>query len=335
MKILVIKPSSLGDVIHALPFLKAVKDTFPDADVDWLISTHLKGLIEDNPFINRIFTINKDSWKRFKNLYQTVSEILSLRQRLKDEHYDLVVDLQGLFRSGVIAQFAAASKTLGFADAREGSRFFYDEKISVEGISHAVDRCLEVARALGAKVKKAEFPVTVNDSAMEKVKQMIGNSDEYIVIAPSARWLSKRWPAHYFASLISKLHIQCITIGSKDDTGLVRQIVALSQGNAVNVCGKTDLKELVSLISGSRAIVCNDSGPMHIAAALNIPTIALFGPTVPEQTGPYGWQSNTHFKVIKAEVPCSPCRKKDCNDLICMDSISVKSVLAELDRYLP
>ena len=334
MKMLVIKPSSLGDVIHALPFLKSIKDTFPEARVDWVISRDLIGLIEDNPLINRIHIIDKESWKRMGNLYKSLSEILSLRKTLRTEHYDLVVDLQGLLRSGIIAHFASASKTIGFADAREGSRLFYDEHIPIHGISHAVDRCLEAARMLGAEVKSAECPLSVNVDIRRKIKELIGNDDEYIIIAPSARWQSKRWPAAYFASLISKLTIQCIVIGSKDDMGLVKQIVTETTGNAVNFCGRTDLKELVALISGSRAVVSNDSGPMHIAAALDIPTIALFGPTDPEKTGPYGLQSNKKMKVIRADIPCSPCRTKDCADLICMDNIKVESVLAELEEYV-
>jgi lipopolysaccharide heptosyltransferase I len=334
MKILVIKPSSLGDVIHALPFLKSVKNTFPDARVDWVISRDLIGLIEDNPLIERIHTIDKESWKRMGNLYTSLTEILSLRKTLRTEHYDLVVDLQGLLRSGIIAHFASGSKTIGFADAREGSRLFYDVKIPIQGISHAVDRCLEAARIIGAEVKTADFPLSVNVDFSRKIKELIGNNDEYIIIAPSARWQSKRWPSAHFASLISRLTIQCIVIGSKDDMNLVNQIMTGTTGNAVNFCGKTDLKELVALISGSRAVVSNDSGPMHIAAALEMPTIALFGPTDPGKTGPYGWQSNKKLKVIRADIPCSPCRTKECADLICMNSIQVESVLAELEEYV-
>ncbi len=334
MKLLVIKPSSLGDVIHALPFLKSIKDSFPEARVDWVISRNLKGLIEDIPLINKIYSINKESWKRAGNIFQSVSEILSLRKKLRAEHYDLVVDLQGLLRSGIIARIASAKKTIGFADAREGSPLFYDVKVSAERISHAVDRCLEVAGAIGAKNKKAEFPIIVHETANERVRHLIGNTDEYIVISPSARWPSKRWPADYFISLISKLNLQCIVIGSIDDMDLVRHIVDSTTGSAVNVCGKTDLKELIALISGSQAVVSNDSGPMHIAAALDVPTIALFGPTDPAKTGPYGWQSNYNLKVIRVDVPCNPCRKKDCSDVICMNNIRVETVLAELEEYV-
>ncbi len=334
MKLLVIKPSSLGDVVHALPFLRSIKDSFPESRVDWVISRDLTGLIEDNPLIDRIHTIDKGSWKKMGNLYTSLTEILSLRKTLRNEHYDVVVDLQGLLRSGIISHFASASKTIGFTDAREGSRLFYDVPIPIHGISHAVDRCLEAARIIGAEVRTVEFPLSINIDSSRKIKELIGNNDEYVIIAPSARWQSKRWPSAHFATLISKLTIQCIIIGSKDDVNLGNQIITGTTGNAVNFCGKTDLKELVALISSSRAVVSNDSGPMHIAAALEKPTIALFGPTDPEKTGPYGWQSNKKLKVIRADIPCSPCRTKDCSDLICMNDIKVETVLAELEEYV-
>jgi heptosyltransferase-1 len=334
MKMLVIKPSSLGDVIHALPFLKSVKDTFPDATVDWVISSGLNELVEGNPLINRVHIINKDSWKSPGNIFKTLYEILSLRRALRAEHYDLVVDLQGLLRSGIIAGLASAPKIIGFNDAREGSRFFYDVKIPAAGISHAVDRCLEAARMIGADVKKVEFPIFVNSDIDTRAKQLIGNNDRYIIIAPSARWPSKRWPADNFASLISRLDIQSIIIGSRDDIELADRIKSSATGNAINLCGRTNLKELIALIAGSLAMVSNDSGPVHIAAALNVPCVALFGPTDPEKTGPYGWRTSKKLKVIRVDVPCSPCRKKECADQSCMYNIKVESVLKEVEEYL-
>ena len=122
MKILVIKPSSLGDIIHALPFLKAVKDTFPHAVIDWVISRNFKGILEDNPLINELIIFNKDTWKSVRKLPDTVSDISSLRKKLQSKHYDMVVDLQGLLRSGLIGFFTTATEKVGFADAREGFR---------------------------------------------------------------------------------------------------------------------------------------------------------------------------------------------------------------------
>ncbi|MBI4682448.1 MAG: lipopolysaccharide heptosyltransferase I [Nitrospirae bacterium] len=354
MKILVIKPSSLGDVIHALPFLKAVKDTFPKAQIDWVISKNLKGILEDNPLINELIIFNKDAWKNIKNIHKTFSDISSLRKTLKSKSYDIVVDLQGLLRSGLITYSAKTNLKIGFANAREGSRYFYDKKISANKSHHAVDKCLEIAREIGAKVGKADFPLHISQAVKDKTKKLLGDIDEYIVIVPSARWLTKRWPSENFASLMKKISIPCVITGSKGDKEIAQEIIEdriqsaeqrtqttkIKNSNLkgkniiIDLCGKTDLKELTALIAGAKAVVSNDSGPLHIAAALDIPAIALFGPTDPLKTGPYGWQTNRNLKVIKADVPCSPCRRKKCGEFICMKNISVESVYEAIREYL-
>jgi lipopolysaccharide heptosyltransferase I len=353
MKILIIKPSSLGDVIHALPFLKAVKDSFPDAQVDWAISKNLKGILEGNPLIHELISFDKESWKDIKNLPQTLSEITGLRKFLKSKRYDLAVDLQGLLRSGLITFFTPASTKIGFKHAREGSRYFYDKKISDNGAVHAVDKCLEVAAAIGAKSKKIGFPLHTDAKAREKITQLTDNVSEYIVIVPSARWATKRWPAEYFSSLIKKIPCPCVIAGTKADRALAHEIIqqtisrdqrtktslspdkkAESNNTIIDLSGRTTLKELVALIDGAKAVVSNDSGPMHIAAALNKPVVALFGPTDPAKTGPYGWQKHKNMKVIRTTVPCSPCRKKRCREFLCMKDIDVDRVFNALREYL-
>lgn len=342
MKILIIKPSSLGDVIHALPFLQAVKDSFPDARVDWVISKNLKGILEGNPLIHELIVFDKDSWKGIKNLPGTISEIKGLRKLLKSKRYDVVVDLQGLLRSGLITFFTPASMKVGFQHAREGSHYFYDLKIPENGAVHAVDRCLEIAKAIGAKSKKTAFPLYVDTAAREKITQLTGNIPEYIVIAPSARWATKRWPAEYFASLMKKITLPCVIAGAKGDRDTAQEIIHRIQSTehriqtvtTVNLCGKTNLKELVALIDRAKAVVSNDSGPMHIAAALGKPLVALFGPTDPAKTGPYGWLKNRNLTVIRTSVPCSPCRKKRCKKFVCMKDISVDKVFDALKGYL-
>jgi heptosyltransferase-1 len=357
MKILIIKPSSLGDVIHALPFLHALKKSFPDSQIDWVISSNLKGIIEDNPLINNLIILNKDSWKSIKKLPSTLSELSSLRKTLKSRRYDMVIDLQGLLRSGLIAFSTPTTIKVGFADAREGSSFFYDKKVKVSKNLHAVDKCLEVAKSVGARVNKACFPIHINSETKKSAKALVENMKDYIVIVPSARWTSKRWPPEKFALLISKLSSPCIIVGSKGDSriagkilkhlsGTTNQVGVSSRAKAtaktagaqspgvIDLCGKTDLKELTAVIAGAKAVISNDSGPMHIAAALGKPVIALFGPTDPEKTGPYGWQGSNTLKVLRAKVPCRPCRKRACNELICMDNIQVRAVLNSLKTFL-
>ena len=341
MKILVIKPSSLGDVIHALPFLNAVRESFPKAEIDWVISKSLAGLLEDNPLIDNLIILNKDSWKNIRKLPKTLAEIARLKRHLKKKKYDIVVDLQGLLRSGLIAKTTPATTKVGFADSREGSSLFYDKKISVERSAHAVDKCLAAAKEIGARVKKAKFPLSVGKDAKKSVKELLGDTKEYIVIIPSARWRSKRWPAEKFAALIKKINIPCVLAGTRGDRKISKNIIdsfnkggAKNKAGVIDLCGKTGLKELVALLAGAKAVVSNDSGPLHIAAALNRPSVAIFGPTDPVKTGPYGWQTNKKLTVLKTPVPCGPCRNKNCDNIICMEKISVNKVLKAIKEYL-
>jgi lipopolysaccharide heptosyltransferase II len=248
--------------------------------------------------------------------------------------------------------FARSPLKIGFETAREGSRFFYNKKVRVEPGIHAVDKNLEVAKAIlkaqstehgtqslptgQAGTEKIEFPLHVDNEAKENVKKLLGGIKEkgYIVIVPSARWQTKKWPAENFGLLISKLSVPCIITGGSTDIKIAEKITAASGGKGINLCGKTGLKELSALVSGAKALVSNDSGPMHIGAALGIPIIALFGPTAPEKTGPYGWKSNRNLKVLRASVPCSPCFKKKCKEPLCMDKITVEMVLEALKEFL-
>ena len=334
MKMLVIKPSSLGDVIHALPFLNAVRESFPKAEIDWVISKNLKGLLEDNPLINDLIVLDKDSWKSISKLPKTIAGIARLKRELKKKKYDIVIDLQGLLRSGLIARSTPAAMKVGFADSREGSGLFYDKKIITDGSLHAVDKCLEAAKAIGAKVNKAKFPLYAGKEAKEKIRELIGDTREYIVIVPSARWASKRWPAEKFAGLIKKISLPCIIAGAKGDRKISGKIKAGNEDRVIDLCGKTGLKELVALLAGAKAVVSNDSGPLHIAAALDRPVVAVFGPTDPAKTGPYGWQTNKKLAVLRTPVPCGPCRNRNCDNLICMDKISVNMVMKALKEYL-
>jgi len=171
----------------------------------------------------------------------------------------------------------------------------------------------------------------------------LGDVKEYILILPSARWSSKRWPPEKFAALISKLSISCVITGSSADKEICLKIIKniterggerKRKSTIINLCGETSLKELAALIEGAKAVVSNDSGPMHIAAALKKPLIALFGPTDPSKTGPYGWEKNKDLKVIRRGVSCSPCFKKSCKEPLCMTEINVEMVLDKLRKYL-
>ena len=322
-KILIVKPSSLGDVVHSLPFLNAMKTCFPEAEIHWVIAKGLEGLLDGNPMIERLWVINKDAWKKIDNAKNTVTEISNLFKKLKTEKFDLVIDLQGLLRSGIITSATRAPVRIGFQEAREGSRFFYTNKVTGGKDIHAVDRYLKIASFLGCDVSRVSFPFPEESfSTFNSQLLTLNLPGEYAVLVPGARWKTKRWPAEKFGELASRLPVQSIIVGSKADKDSADVIVSLSAGKAVSLAGKTSLKELIAVMRKAKLVVSNDSGPMHIAAALGIPVFAIFGPTDPRRTGPYG-KGHT---IISTAMPCAPCFKKTCEDVKCLEGLSVDKV---------
>lgn len=334
-KILVIKPSSLGDVVHSLPFLNALRDGFPKAEIHWIIAKGLEGLLEGHPMLNKLWIINKDDWKRIKAVRTTIKELRSLFKSLKAERYDIVIDLQGLLRSGILAKATGAPVRIGFKEAREGSRIFYTHTVKADRDVHAVDRYLEMAKFLGCDTSEVKFPFPLSFTSFAAGEPVRGGQlspasgglsfqlpDKYAVIVPGARWETKRWSPERFGQLASMMHVKSIVVGGESDADIAGIVIRNSDGNAISATGKTTLKELIELMRNARFVVTNDSGPMHIAAALNVPVFAIFGPTNPLRTGPYG---NRHV-VIRRELECSPCYKKKCKNIQCMELIGVKEV---------
>ena len=300
--------------------MNAFKERFPKAEVHWVIAKGLEDLLTGHPMINRIWVINKDMWKKLSHIRDSFHELRIFLKAIKEENYDIVVDLQGLLRSGIITVSTGAPLRIGFKEAREGSRFFYTHKVKGGKDIHAVDRYLKIATFLGCDITDVCFPLSLSFSSSLLTQHSFPG--DYAVIAPGARWKTKRWPPEKFGELSSILPLNTVIIGSKGDMDIASEIVALSKGKAVSLAGKTNLKELIEVIRGARFFVSNDSGPMHIAAALNIPVFAIFGPTDPLKTGPYG-RGHT---VIREDVSCAPCFKRSCNDLKCMKILSVEKV---------
>lgn len=321
-KILIVKPSSLGDIVHSLPFLNSLKSCFPKSEIHWVIAKGLEGMLEGHPMVHKLIIINKDMWKKISNTGETIRELKRLFRGLKDEGYDLVVDLQGLLRSGIITMSTGAPVRAGFEEAREGSRLFYTDRIRGGKDIHAVERYLKIAEALGCDTEEIIFPFPLS---RETTLLKTGTKD-YVVIVPGARWDTKIWPAEYFGRLASMLPLKSVVIGGGPDISRAEKVIEHSRGRAVSVAGKTSLRELIDVMRDARVVISNDSGPMHIAAGFKVPVVAIFGPTSPVRTGPYG---DGHI-VMKSDLECSPCFKKRCEDLKCMKGISAESVFEKI-----
>lgn len=323
-KLFLIKPSALGDIVHSLPFLAAVKKTYPQCEVHWLVAKGLHTFLEGHPLIDRLWLFDKQRWKQMGHLLRTMGELRDLWRDLRRQRFDVSVDLSGLLRSGLLTWAGGAELRLGFSDSNEGSPFFYNKKIAGGTAIHAIDRYLKLAALLGCDTSEVVYPFAPYDAHPPICRELPAR---YAVFAPSAGKAANRWPAQRFGELAGRLNIPVVVIAGKAEEDVARQVVEASGHKALSIAGRTSLKELVAVIEKAAFFVTNDTGPMHIAAAKGVPVFAIFGPANPVRTGPYG----AIHTVIREEMACSPCyRWQPCSHWQCMDKITVDRVHGEI-----
>ena len=333
--ILVIKLSAVGDVVHSLPFLEVLRDRFPSAMIDWVVEEDASGIVEGHPDIDRLMIFPRKSWlKRLIKRGEYIGvgkEATRFVKELKSRRYDMVVDLQGLFKSGILTFLANGKRKIALNGGREGSFIFTDEKVAIPDPDiHALERYLCIARYLGATSPAWNGQIPVYDIDKGHVNYLlreIGNNNILVAVTPMAKWESKLWELHRFACLADTmkegLGAEVVFTGIEDDKAAIDDIVSGMKTRALNLAGKTTLRELAYLYQECAVVISTDTGPMHVAAAMRSPVVvALFGPTSPLKTGPYG----AKHRVIRAGLECSPCFRKRCEDMSCMKRITVEMV---------
>jgi lipopolysaccharide heptosyltransferase I len=323
-KILIIKPSSFGDIVHSLPFLNAVKTQYPFAELHWIAARGLHHFLQGHSMIDKILIMDKNRWKQLSRVKSTVPEIFRFCKRIYKENYDVAVDLSGLLRSGLITLVSRAPYRLGFEESDEGSPFFYSHKIFGDMSTHAIDRYLKLAAFMGCDTSEIRYPFAPYDPLPPICKSL---PKVYGVIAPSAGKLANRWPEDRFGKLARRLPIPSVIISSASDSKPAQSVRDRAGDNAVSLAGKTSLKQLIPIIENACYFISNDTGPMHIAAAVNTPVFAIFGPANPDRTGPYG----DNHTLIRQPLECSPCyRKTPCEHWRCMLDLSVEYVYTRI-----
>ena len=325
--ILFVKPSSLGDIVHAMPTCAAIRWAYPKARLTWLVKRQWAGLVERIDGVDRVWPVKS-----------TLKGWLSQVSPLRAERFDLVVDLQGLFRSAAIGWFSGSPLLVGFANGREGSPLFYSRRVPVPQLEmHAVDRYLLLAKAVGAgEAGTPEFRFRIPQTDYEEVDRLLNRSGvtlgtRWIAMNVSARWPTKRWPAASFAEVADRLQQErcgaVVLIGGPDEREDVAEVLRIMKTPATDLAGATTVGLLPALLSRASLLITNDSGPMHVAAAVGIPIVALFGPTSAARTGPYG----VGHDVLKGNVPCSPCFSRTCHNTLpleCLRMVSPQQVFA-------
>ncbi len=335
MKAVLIKPSSLGDVIHTLPLVTAISRQVPGSIVDWVVRPEYAALVTAHPDVRQTLLFHRARWSRAANMPHTLAEIIGLVRQLRREHYDYLLDVQGLLRSGMLSLLSGARIRVGFVNAREFARFSYNRPVAIPGQGiHAVDRYMLLLQELGLSPSAPDFGLQIPAQAADSVQALLRQVDvqdgrSLIVLNPDTRWDTKKWLPERFATLadllVSELGADVLFVGGPAEKDTVASIVSLCRERTANLAGVTDLIQLAALLKQADLMITCDSGPMHLAAAVGTKVLALFGPTDPVRTGPYG----SGHRVIQKQEDCVPCLKRSCalEHRICMASISVEEVL--------
>jgi len=340
MNILMIKLSAIGDVIHTLPALAALRKKFPDAHITWVIEEAAADLIMDHPALDRVIISRRKSWLndlKTGRFGRPVKEFIEFVQTLRDRPYDLVIDFHGLFKSAVIVLLSGGRRKLGYDSMQELSGLFYNEKIPEDMKKHAVDRYLDFLHYLGANVGGPEFTIPIGKDRQTSAASLlqaegIDIEKPFVAVSPVALWETKLWSNHQFAWLcdriIRDMKVPVVFTGSEEKA--IEGIQTFMTMPSVNLAGRTSLRDLAQLYQKAALLITTDSGPMHLAAAMKTPVVALFGPTDPQRTGPYG---DGHI-VVRRELPCSPCFSKTCETKRCMRDITVEEVFEAVWRKM-
>ena len=341
MNILIVKLSAIGDVIHTLPSLAALRDLYPEAHITWVVEEAAADLVKNHPYLDMVLISKRKSWFRdIKSgiVKQPVKEIKSFLKFLRQRDYDMVIDFHGLFKSAMIVWLSGGKRKLGYDSWQELSGLFLNEKIPEDMNKHAVDRYLDFTRYLGSQTEDIRFVLPPDKKAEEKTDRLLDQhrleDKKFIAVNPVAYWETKLWDDEKFACLADLIHnalqMKVVFTGSEKEKEVIKKITSLMTTESIDLSGKTTLLELANLYKKARMLITTDSGPMHLAAAVATPVIALFGPTDPARTGPYG----VGHTIIRTGLPCSPCLLKKCPTRQCMVNILPQQVFDAVEKKL-
>ncbi|MGD8388861.1 MAG: lipopolysaccharide heptosyltransferase II [Desulfobacteraceae bacterium] len=332
-RVLIIKPSALGDVIQATCMLPVIKEHDPDIHISWLVFEHNKEVVVDHPLLDEVITLD-----RYGGVLKAWSRT---RRQMRQMDFDTVIDIQCLLRSALLSFVSGCTRRIGFANGRELSTLFYTETCDIPTRSmHAVDGYLALCETLGMKrPEDVRFPLPIKERHRQRVESLFpeeGEGECTVVVCPTAGWPSKCWPEASFAALADMLveerRARILLVGAPGEKEAVGRVAGLMQRPCLDLSGKLSLMEVAALLERSDLFVGNDSGLMHMASATRTPCVAVFGPTDPGRTGPYNPLSQT----IQADLECVPCFRKHCREMTCMKEISPETVERMcLDRLMP
>jgi lipopolysaccharide heptosyltransferase I len=331
-RILIVRLSAIGDVIHTIPLLNALRDRLPEASISWVVQKPASVLLDGHPSLDELIETRRGFLK-------SPREVWRLRRRLRQNRYDLVIDAQGLTKSALLGWLSGAPRRIGYGGqwGREMSRWFNNEPVHTNA-PHAVDRMLQLLSPLGIESPRVRFSIPESPVDRLWVETVIRETElgsGFAVVHPGAGWPSKRWPLDRFAAVTRYLGSHrglptMVVWGSPVEREMARRIVAGSQGYA-HLAPPRTLRELAALSRRARLFVGSDSGPLHLAAAVETPCVGLYGPWPAERHGPYGLG---HVVVQKMTMFHGTTRERRYASTEYMEAIDVPSVCQACNQVL-
>lgn len=293
MKVLIVRVGAMGDVLHALPAVAALRQAEPKARIDWAIDPRwvplLIGSNERGSIVDMVHLVPARDWSRSPFSLATLRSVLQLRHRLREEHYDLAVDMQGTVRSAVIGRMAGADKFVGYSDPREKVAWMYSKKIKRQG-THVVEQSAHLlSHACRIALTPADVTLPVEPWAEHWAEHDAVLTRPLCVLAAGGGWGAKHWPVASYGKLAHNLRAQGFDVlvnAPRDDDPTANAVVAASDGAATKIV--CNVAGLIALLRRTDLLIGGDSGPTHLAATLAVPLVALFGPTDPARNGPWG-----------------------------------------------
>lgn len=341
---LIIRLSSIGDCLHCTPVARELKLAQPDSHITWLVGKVPAGLLQENPYIDTVHVWPREEWeghlraRRFRQAWRLWKNLTSW---LQNEKFDIVLDVHGLFITGMIAMASGAKRRIGLSGTKELNSWFMTEQApAVSSRLHVIYRYLSILRPLGIRSADHRMTLIVPAEAAQFAETFLRNSevrpgDPVVAVNLATSWITKNWPAHYFAAVTRLLARRCkvILCGSLGERALADRIIRQSGVPLIDMVGRTTLTELAAVLARCDALITGDTGPLHMAVALETPTVSIFGPTNPNKFGPL---PEGHI-VLEGEAGCRPCHKQKCHhatQLQCMYSVPPARVLKAVGRLI-
>ena len=359
-RILLVKPSAVGDVVHTIPLLVKLRARYPQARIDWFITPENADLVRHHPALSGVVLFNRRSFANFGRNWRATAGPFALLRQLRQTRYDLVIDMHGQFRTAAFVRATGAPVRIGFdrpikrlatetvhhdlhnipahgwAGAREFSWLAYTHRIPIPTLDvHAIDRYLWVGKLLGFGDTPPDLRIYSSPEIEARTESMLAGrgSTSFAVLAPGTMWETKHWLPERFAEtgrLLMQRGLGIVLVGTPRDKERCRIVVGLCPG-AVDLSGQTSVGELAAIIKRAKVAVTNDSGSMHLAVAMETPVVSVFGPTNPVHIGPYRQPQ----AVVRLDLPCSPCNYRRLSQCPyghkCMQELTAAMVLDRID----